>query len=235
MPTIEENLKIWGDPKNWEANKHGEAWSAAWGTTEKLFKHTILPRLEPIKDLDCIVEIAPGYGRITQHLLPYTKRLVVIDTSKTCIDYCQATFGDKIEAYVTDGLTIPLPADTADLVFSWDSLVHCELDVVKSYLEEAARVLKDQGLLFLHLSNFKSHLDKPNHHMRARSVNVEAVLELLKPLTIKPIITEEINWGADFTNDFFMLAIKTNQPVENHAVVNRVFNLEMQKAKDDKN
>jgi len=43
-----------------------------------------------------------------------------------------------------------------DFVFSFDSLVHAEADVMASYSREIARVLKRDGSAFIHYSNFES-------------------------------------------------------------------------------
>lgn len=56
------------------------------------------------------------------------------------------------------GTSLPMVADASiDLVFSWDSLVHVEGDVMDAYIEECARVLSEGGFGWIHHSN----LDDP--------------------------------------------------------------------------
>jgi len=62
-----------------------------------------------------------------------------------------------------------------DLVFSFDSLVHAERDVIGGYLNEFARVLADDGVAFIHHSNTGAYepgtYDPHNIHWRATTVS----------------------------------------------------------------
>src|SRR5271157_1890226 len=53
-----------------------------------------------------------------------------------------------------DGRTLPVASDSINFVFSFDSLVHADADVLDAYLMECARVLhKQHGTGFIHHSN----------------------------------------------------------------------------------
>jgi hypothetical protein len=46
-----------------------------------------------------------------------------------------------------------VPDDSIDFVFSFDSLVHAEADVMQAYLNQLVRKLKLNGVGFIHHSN----------------------------------------------------------------------------------
>src|ERR1700719_3270477 len=143
-----------------------------------------LPADSPIHSCDAIVEIASGYGRWTQYLLQYSKRLLGFDLTERCTEFCRDRFSEFAHCSfsVNDGLSLPSVEDaTIDFVFSFDSLVHCEMDVVKAYLAETARILKPEGVAFIHHSNLKAFFRDSDSaqnkftHWRAPSVSAEEV------------------------------------------------------------
>jgi SAM-dependent methyltransferase len=149
---------MWGDAGQWSDRfENGQTWSRKWGSSDAQWRFHLLPRLEPIlKRADTIVEIAPGYGRWTQRLAAYATRMVAVDLNANCTEHVRrldipcADF----EAITNDGSSLPGVADASvDFVFSYDSLVHCDLGVLEGYLGEIDRVLRPGGMAFLHHSN----------------------------------------------------------------------------------
>jgi hypothetical protein len=75
--------------------------------------------------------------------------------------------GSAVQFLLTDGKTIPatVPANSIDFVFSADSLVHADADVIGTYLKEIRRVMSNDAIGFLHHSNFGALPKKtPNLH-----------------------------------------------------------------------
>jgi len=98
-----------------------------------------------------VLEIAPGHGRWTAELLERSRRMILVDLNAECIEHCRARFGDGLEYRVNDGRSLPDVGDeSVDLVWSYDSFVHMEGDVIASYLSEIARVLRPGGVALLH-------------------------------------------------------------------------------------
>ena len=154
MPTTEANREFWDEEYDWASG--GAEWSSRWGSTQAQWQGTILPRIRRHLPVHTILEIAPGFGRWTQFLAGCCQRLIVVDLSAKCIDACRARFADAnhIEYHVNDGLSLPFVGDgSVDFVFSFDSLVHVEADVIESYLNELGRILKPGGAGFIHHSN----------------------------------------------------------------------------------
>ena len=139
-------------------------------------------------------QIGSGHGRWTQFLQGRCSSLIGIDLVPTCIERCTQRFAQdrNLEFHVNDGLTFPMVEnESIDFAFSFDSLVHAESDVMRSYTKELARVLKPGAVAFLHHSNLaavhQSVLFKPwrvklrlsrvpyyNLHWRAASMSAEA-------------------------------------------------------------
>ena len=153
MPSIEANRMHWNQ-YDWDLG--GKEWSRPWGSTERLWKHVIWPRIGASAPWDLTVEIGCGYGRITRFLRPHTRALRLFDITERCVAACHDLFvGDEeVSVMSTDGLSLPnVPAQSVDLVLSYDSLVHAEDDVVSAYIFEIARVLNSEGQALIHHSN----------------------------------------------------------------------------------
>ncbi|MES2485667.1 MAG: class I SAM-dependent methyltransferase [Bacteroidota bacterium] len=210
MPTIEQNLNIWNNP-DWSAFKDGEDWSVSFGGTAALWQNIIEPRIKPFLSLhNTCVEIACGHGRITDILKDRFKEIHALDVSPNCIDFCKNRFAEinNIIYHVNNGYTLPIEDVSSDFVFSWDSLVHCEIDVVKSYIHDSYRILRPGGVCFLHVSNFGEHMGKPNHHMRAESVSADAVTDICTSAGFVIESLERVKWGEEFENDIFLTVYK---------------------------
>jgi hypothetical protein len=60
--------------------------------------------------------------------------------------------------YVNDGISLSaIPDNCVDFVFSFDSLVHAEQDVIAAYLGQLARKLSPDGVGFIHHSNIGAY------------------------------------------------------------------------------
>ena len=158
MATIEENLSVWNDTYLWPSA--GDEWSADFGGTEALWYFILYPRIHRFIPAPTILEIAPGFGRWTQFLKSHCQSLIAVDISQRCIDFCKARFASEthITFHVNDGMSLPaIPDDSIDFVFSFDSLVHAERDVIEAYLLQIGRKLTRDGVGFIHSSNIGAY------------------------------------------------------------------------------
>lgn len=172
MPSIEWNRSVWGTAYTWPVL--GDEWSAVWGGAETHWFATILPRIHKFLPAEIVLEIAPGHGRWTGYLLPLSSRYIGVDLAESCVATCTQRFGATGNAsfFVNDGKSLPMVADrSVDFVFSFDSLVHVEADVIDAYLSELARVLAPDGVGFIHHSNLGEHLPALNFaHLLEKAV-----------------------------------------------------------------
>lgn len=208
MPTIGVNRREWSVDYDW--SRGGDEWSHAWGGTPALWYGTILPRIHAFLPAATILEIGPGFGRWTQYLRVLCKRLIVVDVAEPCIAACRERFSDStnIEYHVNDGTSLAMiPPCSIDLVFSFDSLVHAEKEVIDAYLGQLAEKLNPDGIGFLHHSNlgaclngFTKRLFPLNkllrYSWRAESMSARHFAEYAAAVDLCCPSQELVNWGS---------------------------------------
>ena len=200
MPTLEENLSVWGDSYEWV--RAGEEWSKAWGSTRMQWYGSILPRISAFVPADSILEIAPGFGRWTNYLKDLCKTIAIVDISEKCIDACRRRFSAEqhISFHVNDGKSLDVvPDGSVDLVFSYDSLVHVEDVIMESYVKEISKKLKKNGVAFIHHSNLGDYEKRISLQSMLRMKDsqlskIPKLPGLLKRLRIYDNVTEQ--WRA---------------------------------------
>ena len=146
-----DEQKFWNNNDIWLDSGH--EWSSSFGTTENLWNKEIFDSIKEFRGKK-ILEIAPGFGRITQFLSILASELIVIDLNPLCIEKTKEKLGHHVLAYLTnDGKTLTGVRDNSqDLVFSFDSFVHMHANVTEEYVKEIFRVLKPGGQAFIHHS-----------------------------------------------------------------------------------
>lgn len=249
MPTIKENLNVWSSDSSWAQD--GEEWSVHWGGAEAQWWGSILPRIHPFIPTQTILEIAPGYGRWTYYLKDMCQELIIVDLTENCIQKCKLRFRDDthISYFVNDGKSLDfLEENSVDFVFSFDSLVHAEPEVLESYLKQLAKFLKPNGVGFIHHSNLGEYshylstyenikgkinefLDKLNLRKREsthwRDVNMKATLfeKFCSDSGLGCISQELVCWGNPNPIDCFSLFTPEGSiwSRSNYKIVNRNF------------
>lgn len=146
-----EEQRLWNKPEMWENGGH--EWSGPFGNTENLWNKHLFDTLKEFRGKK-ILEIAPGYGRITQFLSILASELLVIDLNEECIKKTKEKLGHHVLGYfVNDGKSLTnIRTNSQDLVFSYDSFVHIHKNVIDDYLKEIHRVLKPGGKSYIHHS-----------------------------------------------------------------------------------
>lgn len=213
MPSVEDNLLTWGRDYDWPEGGH--EWSSIWGGTDILWGGMLNPRIRCFVPTDSILEIAPGFGRITSYLIPRCNAYTGIDLAERCVLKCRNTFSEIMHAsfHTTDGYSLPGVKDRSiDFAFSFDSLVHSESDVLEAYAHELARVLRPDGFAFLHHSNVGEYRDPvsgeltiSNDHWRGSSMSARLMRDYATKAGIRCVAQEIINWGSPHLTDCFSL------------------------------
>jgi SAM-dependent methyltransferase len=227
MATIEQNQKEWGNSYGWPQD--GDEWSQGWGGAAMHWYGSLLPRIHSFVPAQTILEIAPGYGRWTQFLLGMCLKLHVVDLNANCIARCQQRFANvkHITYHQNDGKDLSMiPDGSIDFVFSFDSLVHAEADVMQAYLLQLASKLRPDGVGFIHHSNigeFVTYFDlvknlkaegneveklqlinaEDNDHWRARSMTAGLFRTFCEMAGLSCVAQEMVNWGTKRTIDAF--------------------------------
>jgi 2-polyprenyl-3-methyl-5-hydroxy-6-metoxy-1,4-benzoquinol methylase len=154
MPTIEDNISMWENTYAWD--QRGDGWSKGWGGVSMQWYGSIFPRIHSFLPTGTALEIGPGFGRWTHFLRDLCTKLILVDLSEKCIEECKRRFDDcsHITCFVNDGRSLDMiPDDSLDFVFSFDSLVHVEEDVISAYVTQFSQKLKQNGVAFIHHSN----------------------------------------------------------------------------------
>jgi SAM-dependent methyltransferase len=222
MPGVPENARKWS--KTYPRSQKGEEWSKIWGGSEAQWFFVIYPRIHLFIPAETILEIAPGYGRWTEWLKGYCKRLVGVDPSGTCVEACKQRFAGHagVSFHVNDGRSLPMVApQSVHFAFSFDSLVHAENDVLAAYLEQLSKKLAPDGIAFVHHSNMGAHLDPktgalpsgvPNPHWRAVTVSARGVVEQCLKAGMQCVSQEIVNWGGNHLTDCFSVVTRVGSP-----------------------
>jgi SAM-dependent methyltransferase len=159
MANVRSNERVWS---GYDWSNRGEEWSRRWGGPHYQWWGMLYPRVREFLPAGTILEIAPGYGRWTHFLVRLCDRLIAVDVAANCVEACRERFAGHPHAsfHKNDGMTLGMvPDGEIDFAISIDSLVHCDGDVVRSYIRELARKLSSDGAAFLHHSNLEQYLD----------------------------------------------------------------------------
>lgn len=189
MATLDENRQVWNKKYDWLYQ--GEEWSESWGGSEAQWFGSIFPRIHAFLPTGSILELASGYGRWTNYLKDYCDTLSGIDIAEACISACKERFEGRpgLSFFVNDGTSLPMVQDhSIDFIFSFDSLVHAEPEVLRSYLNEARRILKPDGIGFFHHSNlgqYKNEFD-----------TIRQIPQEMRDALLKPMFTGKTHWRS---------------------------------------
>jgi ubiquinone/menaquinone biosynthesis C-methylase UbiE len=140
------NRAIW---QAWDWRDKGEEWdiSPAWkrAAVRRLIRDAMAPGGH-------ILEIGPGAGRWTSHLLSVAGRLTGVDLSERCVRLCREAFPrKKADFFVNRGSDLDFLADrSVDAVWSFDVFVHINEREAWGYAQEFSRVLKAGGHGLVH-------------------------------------------------------------------------------------
>jgi SAM-dependent methyltransferase len=217
MPSLDLNKRLW---TRYDWSRAGEEWSANWGDSRILWNEVLMPRIGPFLGTGRVVEIGPGYGRLTAFLKEHCESLVLVDVADNCIEFCRKRFTTDrhLEYWVNDGRNLFMLDDASiDFVFSFESLVHADMEVLTDYLVEFARVLKPGGRAVLHHSNLAALTETVAvgaNHFRARDVSAERVRFAVAHVANLECRTQElVSWDASGRLlDCISSLVRTDQP-----------------------
>ena len=221
MPSVEDNRAQWA---NYDWTDKGDEWSVGFGGTEAMWAWILQPRVSPFLPSAHTLELAPGFGRVTQFLVPASAKLTLVDLAEPCIEACRRRFAehDHIDYHVNDGRSLDMIEDgSIDFVFSWDSLVHAEDDVLESYLTQLGRKLRPGGTGLIHHSNIDAYRDPEtgeltvaNEHWRAPTMSAAKFRQYADAAGLRCVVQELIPWGGtDFSDCLSVFRRDTVRPL----------------------
>jgi len=215
MASLIENKVNWGETYDWE--RLGEEWSDGYGNSEMQWFSSIYPRILHFLPAKKILEIGSGYGRWTYYLRKYCDELHIVDFSENCMDFCKKRFKNdsKIIHHLNDGMSLDMiQSDSIDFVFSFDSLVHADTQVITSYLSQLNRILKFNGIAFIHHSNLgefsgnKKTIEDWNPQWRDETMSYLVFSEICKKNSLRVVSQELLNWNSKDLIDCISVVVK---------------------------
>jgi SAM-dependent methyltransferase len=197
LDSLHEYAKLSGDPFK---DVDLEYFEVAENSMEPLWNELIWPMVKHL-DFTCVVDLAAGHGRNSAILRRYAKNLIIADINQECIDVCKQRFqGDKNITYLkNDGASLRgIEDNRLTLVYSFDSMVHFDSDVIRNYLEEFHRVLVAGGSCFCHHSNYTGNPGgafQESPHWR-NFMSKELFAHYSKKAGLQVIEQKVIDWGG---------------------------------------
>lgn len=165
------------------------------------WENIILPFLAPVAvDMSHVLELAVGHGHMTQILLQHAERVTGVDILQENIDFCSTRFSSerKLRLVKNDGIGLDsIPDGDVSFVFCFDSMIHFDSDVVRSYLSEFKRIMRPDAFAFLHHSNLTRNPGgdfQRNAHAR-NFMSAELFAHYAKKEGLEVIKQEVIDWG----------------------------------------
>jgi ubiquinone/menaquinone biosynthesis C-methylase UbiE len=139
--------KIQWNTYDW--TKLGEEWTRSAEWKQQLLNRFLLPN---IPAGSTVLEVGPGGGRWTEHLLERCARVYVVDVSERVLQVCRERFSqaNNIEFLLTGGHNLDVADGSIDVVWSYDVFVHINPNDTRGYFEEFRRVLRPGGQAVIH-------------------------------------------------------------------------------------
>jgi ubiquinone/menaquinone biosynthesis C-methylase UbiE len=196
MPTLEEN-RFW-DKYDWPQD--GDEWTdqaAFCGVAYSRWKKDIVDTfiIPSVAENSTVLEVAMGHGRWTPFLAQRARRYAGIDLSPSCVNFCRKRFTHltNVDFHATGGRKLSLIASgSVQFVWSYDSFVHIEPDVMEDYMAEFARILSPGGRGTIH------HPGTPTCRQRANGGRSELSADLFARIANASglqVLSQVDSWG----------------------------------------
>jgi SAM-dependent methyltransferase len=164
-------------------------------------------------DLTCVVELACGHGRHSEKLRDRAQTAILMDINPRNVKFCEERFSSvpQFRCALTDGYKFDsIEDEECTAVFCYDAMVHFDSDVVRSYLVDAARILKPGGRGLFHHSNHTAnpggnlHEDRNWRNFMSESLFHHYALKA----GLRRVTFELLNWGGRAALDCLTLVEK---------------------------
>jgi SAM-dependent methyltransferase len=106
-----------------------------------------------------VLELGPGSGRLTRHLIGRAGRIELIDSSAFVVDWIKRYLAGKADfraKLIAKPLASHLESNSVDVVLAHGVFEHLDFDETFFFLREFARVLKPNGRISFNYDNIQS-------------------------------------------------------------------------------
>lgn len=164
-------------------------------------------------DYTATADFACGRGRNTEKLRTLAKEVTMIDVNAENIIFCREYFKDdrNIRFVLCSGYTIENVEDESfTFLYTYDSMVHFDIELIIAYLPEFTRTLKKGGTLFVHHSNYTGAPGadfRKNPHWR-NYMSRDLFRHLATRAGLKVVSQNVIGWGGVRGLDCLTLCVR---------------------------
>ena len=130
-----------------------------WSGTVPLLKAYIYPHF---RDGHTACEIGAGTARFSRHIFSRCAKLYLVDNSSFVCNFLKGYFKNhsNVEVIYCRDCRLPrISSESVDLLFSFGTFVHLDIEQFYGYLWEASRVLRHDGFAVIHYANIMSPQD----------------------------------------------------------------------------
>jgi hypothetical protein len=191
--------------------------SAYYADAEQYFeaqwKETIWPLIKNM-DFSITVDFAAGHGRNSERLATLAKQLYIVEPNPDAVTVLQRRFSSRdftcsIQVVQNSGMDLQqIPSKSIGFLYSFDSVVHFERQLVQLYMPEFERILAPGGYAFVHHSNFgrisqepdfrkhpgwRSNVDKDWFAQCAFRNRLLTIKQVLIPWQVSDVVIEEFD------------------------------------------
>ena len=127
-----------------------------WEGAASWLRSYVYPHFE---DRYIVCEIGPGSGRFSRHIVDRCDTLYLVDNSLFVCNFLEKYFGNhpNVEVIHCTNCDLPqIPSESVDLVFSFGTFVHLDVEQFYGYLLEASRILRRDGFAVINYANIMS-------------------------------------------------------------------------------
>jgi ubiquinone/menaquinone biosynthesis C-methylase UbiE len=163
-------------------------------------------------DYSKTIDFAAGYGRNTRKLLDHgAAHVTMVDVNPECIAHLGATFSsDRTRVVLNDGFDLSdLEGEAFTFLYTFDAMVHFDLEIVLSYVPEFARVLRSGAYAFVHHSNYTNNPGgdfRENPHWR-NFLSADIFKHVAKRAGFEVVRQDVFSWGEP-DNDCMSVLLK---------------------------
>jgi SAM-dependent methyltransferase len=174
---------------------------------ETLWSGLIWPMLQNV-DFRSVLDLAAGHGRNSTKLIDLCESLVIMDIQPGNVEICRKRFGDggKVSYHVGNGYDLrPVADETITLVYCFDAMVHFDSDIVRSYLADTRRVLKDGAHGFFHHSNYTGGDDWRVNPQGRNFMSKDLFAHYARKEGLEIVAQQLVDWAGEAALDVFSL------------------------------
>jgi SAM-dependent methyltransferase len=180
-----------------------EAWR---GAAEGWARSYYLPRVRPE---DVVLELGPGTGRFTRHVIAHCRRMILVDYSTLVCEWLEGYLRGRgsFEVHCIDRPAFPFVADdSVDFAFACGVFEHLDADDALWFLEDFRRVLKPGSSFMFDFDNLMSdagrvhllaHRGRPGDRNIFRFYHPDALIRLAETagLSLAELIVSDSRFG----------------------------------------